>query len=120
MTTAPELGDAGDEIGHGGARPRPLPDRLEAGLVDIDDDDRIAVLHARAQDLVEIEGPQPQFLKRPRVGEPQRNEREQQHEANRARHPELARPAGYPGHDPESPRNTAVILSHLAERGRME
>ena len=35
-----ELGDARDQIGDGGARPRPLPDRLEACLVDIDDDDR--------------------------------------------------------------------------------
>ena len=89
-----ELGEAGHEVGHRGARPRPLPDRLEAVLVDIDNDDRVPALHARAQHLKEIERPQPQFLKRARIGQPQRDEREQQYETNCARHPELARPAG--------------------------
>ena len=98
-----ELGDARDQIGQGGARPRPLPDRLEAGLVDIDDDDRPCRLLARPQHLKQIESAHPQFLERPRIGEPQRHQREQQHDAHRARHAELSRPAGYPVHGRQIP-----------------
>ena len=83
----------GDEIGDHRARPRPLPDLLEAGLVDVDDDDRPRGLFPRLQDLKQIECAQPQFFDRPRVGDAQRHEREQQQRAHRPCHTELPRPA---------------------------
>ncbi len=62
-----EPGEAGDDVGEHRARPRPLPDLLEARLVDIDDDHRPDRLLPRAEHLKQIEGPQPQFLERPRI-----------------------------------------------------
>ena len=60
-------------------------------------------LRARAEHLEQIEGAQPQFLKRPRIGEPQRHQRKQEQETHRARHPEFPRPAGDPVHDRQIP-----------------
>ncbi len=95
---AAELRDARHQVGNGGAGPRPLPDRLEARFVDIDDDNRPRRLLAGPQHLKKIKCAQPQFLQRPRVGEPQRHQRKQQQQAHRARHTELPRPAGDPVH----------------------
>jgi hypothetical protein len=63
-----------DEIGHHGARPGPLPDLLEARLVDVDDDDWAGGLLARPQHLKQIERAQPHFLERPRVDDAQRHQ----------------------------------------------
>ena len=82
-----------DEIGHHGARPRPLPDLLEARLVDVDDDDGPRGLLARPQHLKQIERAQPHFLERPRVDDAQRHQREQEHDAHRSRQAEPTRPA---------------------------
>jgi hypothetical protein len=95
-----ELGDARDQIGNRGARPRPLPNGLEACLVDIDDDDRKSGLRARPPDLKEVESSQPPVLDRARIEQPQRYQCEQQHQANSPRQTKLPRPAGKSFHDP--------------------
>ena len=50
-----------------GARPRPLAERGEAFLVDIDDDGLALRVHARVIALIEIEHRQPQRLDRQRI-----------------------------------------------------
>ena len=111
MATRAELGEAGDEVGDHGARPRPLPDLLEARLVDIDDDDRPRGLLARPQHLKQIEGAQPQFLERPRIGKAQRHQREQQHQAHRPRHAECRAQRRNAFHDPANLPHAATVLS---------
>jgi hypothetical protein len=71
-----QLRDLGDEVCHRRARPRPLPDRFQARFIDIDDNNRPNLLRPRAKHLKEIESPGAQFLQRPRIGEPQRHQRE--------------------------------------------
>jgi hypothetical protein len=93
-----KLRDAGDQIGDGRTRPRPLPDLFQTGLVDIDNDHRPYRLHPRPQHLKEVEGADAQFRKRSRIGKAQRHQREQKREADRSRDPDLLRPSGYPFH----------------------
>ena len=72
----PQLRDLGDEVCHRRAGPRPLPDRFQARLIDIHDNDRPDLLRPRPKHLKEIKSPGPQFLQRPRIGEPQRHQGE--------------------------------------------
>ena len=88
-----KLAQTGDQIGHHGPRPGPLPDLLQARFVDVGDDDRPRGLLARPQNLKQIERAQPHFFERPRIGEAQRHQREQKKRAYRSRQTELPRPA---------------------------
>ena len=83
-----ELGQARDQVGDAGARPRPLAERLEAFLVDIDDDDRPLLGDARLESLKEVEGLEANFLDRRRIGDAQENQGEQQAQAQRPRQSE--------------------------------
>src|SRR5215813_12528297 len=71
----------------------PLADLPEARFVDADNDDRPQPGLAWPQGLVEVEGPQPDFLERRRVRNPQRDERKQEQDADRSCQTEAARPA---------------------------
>jgi len=71
-----KLADLGNEVCDRGARPWPLPDRFQARLIDINDNDRPNLLRPRPEHLEEIKGADAQFLERPRIGEPQRQQRE--------------------------------------------
>lgn len=76
----------------------PLADLPEARFVDVDNDDRPQPRLAWPQGLVEVEGPQPDFLERRRVRNPQRDERKQEQDADRSCQTEAARPASQRGH----------------------
>ncbi len=69
ITSAPICSQAVDEIGDARARPRPLADRPQALLVDIDDDDRPLRRIARMQHLEQIEDANPKLLDRQRIGD---------------------------------------------------
>ena len=56
-----EFGQARDQVGDARARPRPLAERLQAFLVDIDDDDRPLLGDARLEHLKEVEGLEVEF-----------------------------------------------------------
>jgi hypothetical protein len=71
-----KLGDLGNEVCDRGTRPWPLPDRFQARLIDINDNDRPNLLWPRPEHLKEIKGADAQFLQRPRISEPQRHQRE--------------------------------------------
>ena len=74
-------GQFGDEVGNPGARPRPLPELLEALVVDIDDGDRPCGLVARIDALKRVEGPDANFFDGSRVGSAKRGEPDQQRKA---------------------------------------
>ena len=120
-----KLAQTGDQIGHHGPRPRPLPDLLQARFVDVGDDDRPRGLLARPQNLKEVEGAQPHFFQRPRIGDAQRHQRQQKQRAYRSRQTELPRPANDQRHwlpIPCAPRaNRAAQLSgaHFSRNERM-
>ena len=71
-----ELGQLRDQIGYARAWPRPLAERLEAFLVDIDDDDGSLFGDARRQLLEEVESLKSEFLDWKRIGDTQENQRE--------------------------------------------
>ena len=88
------LGQPRDQVGDARARPRPLAERLEAFLVDIDDDDRpLCRLRAADSTWKKSKAANPQFLERQRIGDAQCSEREQQHEAQCPRAVRTAAPA---------------------------
>ena len=58
------------------AGPRPLPDRFQARLIDIHDNDRPDLLRPRPKHLKEIEGAGAELLERPRIGKAQWNKRD--------------------------------------------
>jgi hypothetical protein len=62
-----------------------LADCFEAFLVEVDDHHRPLRRLARAQHLIKVEGANAQFLDRPRVGNAQGGEGEQQGKRQRAR-----------------------------------
>jgi hypothetical protein len=94
-----KLGEPRDKVRKDGARPRPLPDLLEARFVDVDDDHGPRHRLPRTQPLEKVEGSQPDFLERRRIEDAQRNEREQQQNADRACQTEASRPTSQRAHD---------------------
>src|SRR6516225_8458472 len=52
-----KLGDLGNQIRNRGTRPRPLPDHLQARLIDVDDDDRPNLFRPRPKHLEEVKSP---------------------------------------------------------------
>ncbi len=87
------LGQASDQFGDAGSRPRPLTELSQALLVDVDDDDRALRRDARLQDLEEIECPETELFERCRIGDAQERQRQQQRDANAAGH-QIAAPTG--------------------------
>ncbi len=73
--------EALDDVGHEGARPRPLSEPLQARLVDVDDHDRVAGRFAGMKQLIDVEGPMAKGLDRGRIPDPQGHEGDQQDEA---------------------------------------
>ena len=88
-----EPGQVGDHVGDPRPRPRPLAELRQALLVDIDDGDRPCGLHAGIDALEGIEGPDPDFLDRRRIGDAQRRKADQQREADQ---PRIAEPPREP------------------------
>ncbi len=68
------VGETIDEPCNDRARPRPLTQRLQRPVVDIDDRHRIVCGDARVRNLVEVEDLAAENLERGRIPEPQRNE----------------------------------------------
>lgn len=60
-----------------------MPPLLEAVLVDVDDDHRPLRCDARLNELVEIEGAQPQRLDGQRIPDAQQDKIDKQHESDR-------------------------------------
>ena len=98
ITTAPSRVSSVDEVGDPGARPRPLPELLQALLVDVDDGDRPCGLLAGLDELEGVEGPDPDFLDRSRIGDAKRREPDQEREADQPgiAEPPLEPPPQYP------------------------
>jgi hypothetical protein len=74
-------------------------------------------LYARPQHLKEVEGADPQFFKRARIGEAQRHQRDEKREANHSRDADLLRPSGYPFHCQPYPHQTGIILCSPTRQG---
>ena len=83
-------GQVGDEIRDPRPRPGPLAEFGQAFFVDIDDSDRPYGLHAGIDALEGVEGSDPQFLDRREIGDAQRRDSDQEHEANQSRIAELS------------------------------
>ena len=80
-----------EQVRQDGARPGPLPERRDAGLVDIDDHDWANRGAARADPLIEVEASQPQFLQRGRIPDAQADQHGQQGKADAPAGGEMAR-----------------------------
>ncbi len=93
-----KLGEFCDKIGDNRARPRPLTDVLQARFVEVYDDNRPRRSLTREQALIEVEGPQPDFLERQRVEDAQWNKREQEQDADRSCETEASRPTSQHAH----------------------
>ena len=62
------------------------PSALEARLVDVDDDHRALARHPRRDELIEVEGAQPQRLDRQRVPDAQQQEVDEEHKRDGSCH----------------------------------
>ncbi len=89
-----EFGQIRDHVRDPRSRPRPLAKLGQAFVVNVDDGNRrLRELGAGIDALERIEGPDPDFLDRRRVGEAQRRKADQEHEAHQPRIPD---PSGEP------------------------
>ncbi len=103
-----------DQRAHLGARPRPLPDALEAGVVDVDDAHWHVGVGPRRQALEHVEDAEVQLLDGCRLDDPQRerqpkcDERREPARAEAAHGPtgSLAPRAGYEGSALPEPRSS--------------
>ena len=70
----PEAGQPPQQVGDLGPRPGPLPEPLEATLIDVEDDNRPDGGITRLESLVEVEGAQPDCLDGRRIPNAQRRQ----------------------------------------------
>ena len=112
------LGQASDQIGEAGSRPRPLTELSQALLVDVDDDDRALRCDARLQDLEEIECPETELFERCRIGDAQERQCQQQRDCKRPRDTKSPRQLGKPLHAADALCAAPVIL-HRCRNARM-
>ena len=93
------IGEARDHFGDARSRPRPLAQRPQAFLVDIDDDDRSFGGFARLDDLKNIESAQTEFFERGWIGDTQSHQADQQSRAQCACGAKFPHPTYKPIHD---------------------
>ena len=79
-----QLCEVGHHLGQQMARPRPLADRLQAFVVDIDDRDRARCVRPRLQVLVQIESAQPERFDGSRIDRTHHARRDEKHQADQA------------------------------------
>ena len=120
MPARASLGQTRDEIGDERARPRPLPELLQALFVDIDDDDRPLRCIARMQHLKEIENADAKLFDRTR-DRPSRSasKRDQQQKRSARAKPNRRAKRAEPLHSKIACNRAKRCRGHFSRNARM-